>query len=273
MKKLNHSDNDRGGMLLDTGRMYEIDREHSLNEMYLYATADAIRLVSLWCGEWEQAQRDALHFDPAGARALGEALIDAADAVEQHTPRWRSNAERVDPQPALDRLMRERIAADAADQQARLNELLDDEPFAEDIRAMLDIAETASQATPTPTRRTPTQKRAANGRFVKSPASTIKDLNAKFDTFLSSVATIDASAKFNVVLQDAGDKKIGVIKVLREAFHDRGQELSLIDAKTIVDTTPSAVITGAGKGAADALAHRIAEAGGTASVAPAAESD
>lgn len=50
-RRLKHSVNDKGGTPLETGRMWEIDREHTLNSQFLYATPEAIRLVTIWCGE------------------------------------------------------------------------------------------------------------------------------------------------------------------------------------------------------------------------------
>ena len=271
MRKLKHSYNERGGMPLETGRMWEIDRDHSLNEMYVYATPSDIRLVSIWCGEWEQAQRDASHFNPAEARALGEALIDAAEMSDRHAFQWRSNVDRVDPQPVLDRMMSERIAEDEADRQARADA---DRAAAEEREdaVLTQLREKLAQQFPAPSLpekpiRKPA-KRDANGRFVKSPAGTIKDLNAKFNTFLSSVATIDANAAAvdnqtcTVELVTAGDRKIGVIAVLRSVDTD----LSLADARHMVDTPHYPVAIGVRLDTATALADRLRAVGATVTV-------
>ena len=64
--------------------------------------------------------------------------------------------------------------------------------------------------------------------------------------------------EFDVVLESAGDKKIQVIKVVREATG-----LGLKEAKAIVDDAPKAVKEKASKEEAEELKTKIEEAGGT----------
>jgi large subunit ribosomal protein L7/L12 len=64
--------------------------------------------------------------------------------------------------------------------------------------------------------------------------------------------------EFDVVLEAAGDKKIQVIKVVREATG-----LGLKEAKAIVDDAPKAIKEKASKEEADELKAKIEEAGGT----------
>ena len=64
--------------------------------------------------------------------------------------------------------------------------------------------------------------------------------------------------EFDVVLESAGDKKIQVIKVVREATG-----LGLKEAKAIVDDAPKAIKEKASKEEADELKAKIEEAGGT----------
>jgi len=62
---------------------------------------------------------------------------------------------------------------------------------------------------------------------------------------------------FDVVLTGAGDKKIQVIKVVREATG-----LGLKEAKELVESVPKPIKEGVAKDEADALAEKVKEAGG-----------
>ncbi|WP_261165840.1 50S ribosomal protein L7/L12 [Microbacterium sp. Marseille-Q6965] len=64
--------------------------------------------------------------------------------------------------------------------------------------------------------------------------------------------------EFDVVLEAAGDKKIQVIKVVRELT-----SLGLGEAKALVDGAPKAVLEGANKEAAEAAKAKLEEAGAT----------
>lgn len=68
----------------------------------------------------------------------------------------------------------------------------------------------------------------------------------------------DDQTEFDVVLASAGDKKIAVIKVVREATG-----LGLKEAKEIVDNAPKAIKEKASKEEADDLKAKLEEAGGT----------
>ena len=68
----------------------------------------------------------------------------------------------------------------------------------------------------------------------------------------------EEKTEFDVVLEAAGDKKIQVIKVVREATG-----LGLKEAKAIVDDAPKAIKEKASKEEADELKAKIEEAGGT----------
>jgi large subunit ribosomal protein L7/L12 len=63
---------------------------------------------------------------------------------------------------------------------------------------------------------------------------------------------------FDVVLEAAGEKKIQVIKVVRELT-----SLGLGEAKAVVDGAPKAVLEGATKEAADKAKAALEEAGAT----------
>ena len=66
----------------------------------------------------------------------------------------------------------------------------------------------------------------------------------------------EEKTEFDVVLKAAGDKKIQVIKAVREATG-----LGLKEAKDIVDGAPKTLKEGVSKDEADALAEKLKEAG------------
>jgi large subunit ribosomal protein L7/L12 len=63
--------------------------------------------------------------------------------------------------------------------------------------------------------------------------------------------------EFNVVLDAAGDKKIQVIKVVRELVSGLG----LKEAKDLVEAAPKPILEGVAKDAADAAKAKLEEAG------------
>lgn len=71
-------------------------------------------------------------------------------------------------------------------------------------------------------------------------------------------AAAEEKSEFDVILKDAGEKKIGVIKVVREVTG-----LGLKDAKALVDGAPKAVKEGVAKADAEALKAKLEEAGAT----------
>ncbi len=70
-------------------------------------------------------------------------------------------------------------------------------------------------------------------------------------------AEVEAKDSFTVVLADAGEQKIAVMKVIKEALG-----LGLKEAKDLVDGAPATVKDGVKKDEADALKKAIEEAGG-----------
>lgn len=71
-------------------------------------------------------------------------------------------------------------------------------------------------------------------------------------------AAAEEKSEFDVILKDAGEKKIGVIKVVREVTG-----LGLKEAKALVDGAPAPVKEGASKEDAEALKAKLEEAGAT----------
>ena len=69
-------------------------------------------------------------------------------------------------------------------------------------------------------------------------------------------AAAEEQTEFDVILEAAGDKKIQVIKVVREATG-----LGLKEAKDLVEAAPKPVKEGLSKDEADALAAKLKEQG------------
>jgi large subunit ribosomal protein L7/L12 len=70
-------------------------------------------------------------------------------------------------------------------------------------------------------------------------------------------AAADEQTEFNAILTDIGDKKIQVIKAVRELT-----SLGLKEAKDLVDGAPKAVKEGVPKEEAEAIKKKIEEVGG-----------
>ena len=70
-------------------------------------------------------------------------------------------------------------------------------------------------------------------------------------------AAEEEETEFDVVLTDAGAKKIGVIKAVREIVSGLG----LKEAKELVESAPKAILEGASKDDAEAAKAKLEEAG------------
>ncbi|MCG8394296.1 MAG: 50S ribosomal protein L7/L12 [Pseudomonadales bacterium] len=71
-------------------------------------------------------------------------------------------------------------------------------------------------------------------------------------------AAAEEKTEFDVVLTGFGDKKVGVIKAVREVTG-----LGLKEAKELVEGAPSPIKEGAAKDEAEEIKKKIEEAGGT----------
>ena len=93
---------------------------------------------------------------------------------------------------------------------------------------------------------------------VMELADLVKAIEEEFG--VSAAAPVaDAAAEkteFDVILAEVGDKKINVIKVVREITG-----LGLKEAKELVESAPKAVKEGASKEDADAIKAKLEEAG------------
>lgn len=77
----------------------------------------------------------------------------------------------------------------------------------------------------------------------------------------AAAPVVEAKTEFDVVLEGFGDKKIGVIKVVRAATG-----LGLKEAKDLVEGVPSKVKEGISKEDAEKLKKELEEAGATVSI-------
>ncbi|MGD6979548.1 MULTISPECIES: 50S ribosomal protein L7/L12 [Citricoccus] len=73
-----------------------------------------------------------------------------------------------------------------------------------------------------------------------------------------AAAAAEEQSEFDVVLEAAGDKKIGVIKEVRALT-----SLGLKEAKDLVDSAPKAVLEGVNKETADKAKEQLEAAGAT----------
>ena len=69
---------------------------------------------------------------------------------------------------------------------------------------------------------------------------------------------VEEKTEFDVVIKDAGAKKIDVIKVIRQLT-----SLGLGEAKTLAETAGGKVVSGVGKDAANEAKKKLEEAGAT----------
>ncbi len=69
-------------------------------------------------------------------------------------------------------------------------------------------------------------------------------------------AAVEEKTDFDVILAEVGDKKINVIKVVRELTG-----LGLKEAKDLVESAPKAIKEGASKDDAEAIKAKLEEAG------------
>jgi large subunit ribosomal protein L7/L12 len=72
----------------------------------------------------------------------------------------------------------------------------------------------------------------------------------------AGAAVVEEQSEFDVILTDAGEKKINVIKVVRELTG-----LGLKEAKDLVDGAPKALKEKIGKEEAEAIKAKLVEAG------------
>ena len=110
---------------------------------------------------------------------------------------------------------------------------------------------------------------AIEGMTVLELSELVKAMEEKFGVSAAAPVAVAAAGgaaapageektEFTVVLASAGDKKINVIKAVREVT-----DLGLKEAKALVDGAPSPVKENISKADADALKAKLEEAGAT----------
>lgn len=72
----------------------------------------------------------------------------------------------------------------------------------------------------------------------------------------AGAAAAEEKTSFNVILKNAGQSKLGVVKVVKDITG-----LGLKDAKELVDSVPKPVKEGVSKAEADEIAEKLKEAG------------
>ncbi len=98
-------------------------------------------------------------------------------------------------------------------------------------------------------------------------ADFVKELEDKFGVSAAAPVAmmagpaVEEQTEFTVILKDGGDKKVQVIKVVRELTN-----LGLKEAKALVDGAPAPVKEGVSKEEAASIKAKLEEAGGTAEV-------
>ena len=107
------------------------------------------------------------------------------------------------------------------------------------------------------------------GLTILELADLVKALEEEFGVSAAPVAVaavggeaaapaVEEKTEFDVVLVSGGDKKLNVVKVVKEALG-----LGLKDAKDLVDGAPKTLKEGATKDEAEALKKQLEEAGAT----------
>src|SRR6476659_1078699 len=99
--------------------------------------------------------------------------------------------------------------------------------------------------------------------FVKKFEETF-DVTAAAPVAGAAAAPVEEEKdEFNVVLEAAGEKKIQVIKVVRELVSGLG----LKEAKDLVESAPKPILEGVAKDAAEAAQKKLQDAGAKVSLA------
>lgn len=93
-------------------------------------------------------------------------------------------------------------------------------------------------------------------RYGVSAAAAVPVAVAGVSAAGGAAAAVEEKTSFDVILSSAGDKKIQVIKVVRELTN-----LGLKEAKDLVDGAPKTLKTGVSKDEAETIKAKLAEQG------------
>ncbi|HLT57223.1 MAG TPA: 50S ribosomal protein L7/L12 [Limnochordales bacterium] len=100
--------------------------------------------------------------------------------------------------------------------------------------------------------------KALEEKFGVSAAAPVAVAAAVPGAAAAAPAEAEEKTEFDVILQSAGDKKIQVIKVVRELTG-----LGLKEAKDLVDSAPKPIKEGVSKEQAEEIKQKLEEAGAT----------
>jgi large subunit ribosomal protein L7/L12 len=100
--------------------------------------------------------------------------------------------------------------------------------------------------------------KALEEKFGVSASAPVMMAGAMPQAGAAAAAAAEEKSTFDVILSSSGDKKIQVIKVIRELTN-----LGLKEAKEIADTPPKPVKTGLPKEEAEKIKAKLEEAGAT----------
>jgi len=111
---------------------------------------------------------------------------------------------------------------------------------------------------------------AIEGMTILELADLVKEMEEKFGVsaaapvvaggaVAAAAEAVEEKTEFDVILKDAGAKKLNVIKIVREVKPGLG----LKEAKELVDGAPSTLAEGIAKEAAEEMKKKFEEAGAT----------
>src|SRR5512136_1687834 len=103
--------------------------------------------------------------------------------------------------------------------------------------------------------------KALETEFGVSAAAAAMPMAAAGGPAAGAAEQVEEKTEFDVILEDAGDKKINVIKVVREVT-----SLGLKEAKDLVEGAPAKVKEGVSKQEAEEIKKKFTEAGAKAKV-------
>lgn len=98
--------------------------------------------------------------------------------------------------------------------------------------------------------------KALEERFGVSAAAAAMPMAMAAGAGAAAAAPVEEQTEFTVVLSDIGDKKINVIKAVREVT-----SLGLKEAKDLVEATPQNIKEGVSKDEAESIKKKFEEAG------------
>ena len=100
-------------------------------------------------------------------------------------------------------------------------------------------------------------KKALEDKFGVTAAAPMMGMPMMMGGGGEAAAPVEEKTEFDVILAAAGEKKLDVIKVVREIT-----ALGLKEAKDLVDGAPQPIKQGAGKDEAESIKKKIEEVGG-----------